>query len=286
MAVQKRGLGKGLGALIPDVERPQEAPTLLVEIDRIGPNPVQPRRLFDDKKIEELAGSVRDKGIIQPLLVRRSGDRYELIAGERRLRAAIKAGLAEVPVVVREATDNEALQLALIENVQREDLNPIEEASAYRRLHEEFQWNQEEIADKVGKSRPTVANTMRLLLLPKDVQQQVTQGSLPAGQARALLGLESEPLIVAAAREVVAKGLSTRETEKLVRRLKSGKKKRKEASLSDPNLRALVEGLQRSLGTKVRLVQRSKSGSGKIEIDYYSAADLQRIIDTMAVRQS
>lgn len=284
--MQKRGLGKGLGALIPDVERPQEAPTLLVEIDRIGPNPVQPRRLFDDKKIEELAGSVRDKGIIQPLLVRRSGDRYELIAGERRLRAAIKAGLAEVPVVVREATDNEALQLALIENVQREDLNPIEEASAYRRLHEEFQWNQEEIADKVGKSRPTVANTMRLLLLPKDVQQQVTQGSLPAGQARALLGLESEPLIVAAAREVVAKGLSTRETEKLVRRLKSGKKKRKEASLSDPNLRALVEGLQRSLGTKVRLVQRSKSGSGKIEIDYYSAADLQRIIDTMAVRQS
>ncbi len=280
--MQKRGLGKGLGALIPDIEKAPESPTLQVEIQRIDPNPFQPRRLFDEKKIAELAVSVREKGIIQPLVVRQSGNRYDLIAGERRLRAAIKAGLTQVPVVVREATNNEALQLALIENVQREDLNPIEEAGAYRQLQEEFQWTQEEIAERVGKSRPAVANTVRLLLLPKAVQQQVIEGSVPAGQARALLGLENESLIVAAAREVVAKGLSTRETEKLVRRLKTGRHRKKESFPSDPNLRALVEGLQRSLGTKVRLVHRSKSGRGKIEIEYYSNADLQRIIDTIA----
>ncbi len=279
--MQKRGLGKGLGALIPDIENTPKAPALQVEIERIAPNPFQPRRLFDDQKLEELAGSVRDQGIIQPLVVRRTGEGYELVAGERRLRAAIKAGLTAVPVIVRQATDNEALQLALIENLQREDLNPIEEATAYRRLQEEFHWSQEEIAAKVGKSRPAIANIMRLLLLPGDVQRQITQGNLPAGQARALLGLESESLILAAAREVVANGLSTRETEKLVRRLKSGGKRKKEASPSDPNVRALVEGLQRSLGTKVRLVHRSKSGRGKIEIDYYSTADLERIVEAM-----
>ncbi len=284
--MQKRGLGRGLGALIPEIEKNEEAPTFQVEVDRISPNPLQPRRSFDDTKIEELAGSVREKGIIQPLLVRRSGDGYELIAGERRLRAAVKAGLTEVPVIVRQATDNEALQLALIENVQREDLNPIEEGNAYQRLRDEFHWSQEEIAGKIGKSRPAIANSIRLLLLPKEVQQEVAQGRLPVGQARALLGINGEALIVAAAREVVAKGLSTRETERLARRLKSGRKRKRDALMSDPDLRALVESLQRSLGTKVRLRHQSKSGRGKIEIEYYSAMDLERIIQTITVRQN
>ena len=279
IAVQKKGLGKGLGALIPDFEA-KESPRLEVEVDRIVPNPLQPRRLFDEAKIDELAASVREKGIVQPLLVRRGRDGYELIAGERRLRAALKVGLREVPVVVREASDQEALQLALIENLQREDLNPIEEATAYRRLQEEFQLSQEAIAEKVGKSRPAVANSMRLLFLPQEVQRQLAQGNLPAGQARALLGLEREPLILAAVREVIAKGLSTRETEKLVRRLKSGKRRR-EAPIMEPNLRLLMERLQRSLGTKVRLVHRARSGKGKIVIEYYSPAELERIIQVM-----
>lgn len=279
--MQKKGLGRGLGALISDIDTTRDSPNLQVGVDRIAPNPFQPRLSFDEAKIDELAASVRNNGIIQPLLVRHSGDGYELIAGERRLRAAIKAGLREVPVVVREASDNELLQLALIENLQREDLNPIEEASAYRRLQEMFDWSQEKIGDKVGKSRPAVANSMRLLLLPKEVQQELARGKLPVGQARALLGLEAEALVLAAAREVMAKGLSTRQTERLVRRLKLGRRRRKD-TVSDPDLRSLVEGLQRSLGTKVRFVHRVKSGRGKIEIEYYSAADLERIIQVMA----
>ncbi len=282
IGVQKKGLGKGLSALIPGIDAPRETSNLQVEVDRIASNPSQPRRSFDEAKIDELAASVRDQGIIQPLVVRRVGEGYELIAGERRLRAARKAGLREVPVIVREASNSETLQLALLENLQREDLNSIEEATAYQRLQEEFELSQEEIAQKVGKSRPAVANCMRLLLLPKEVQQEVTRGKLPAGQARALLGLENETLVLAAARDVIAKGLSTRETERLVARLKSGRKRRKrETSLSDSNLRSLVEQMQRSLGTKVRLLHRAGSGRGKVEIEYYSLADLERIIQMM-----
>ncbi len=283
----KKGLGRGLSALIPDAPTSNDSPALEVEVEKIAANRLQPRRSFDDTTIEELATSIRDKGIIQPLLVRRrDGDGYELIAGERRLRAAIKAGLTKVPVVVREATDNEALQLALIENVQREDLNPIEEASAYSRLREEFQWRQEEIASRVARSRPAVANSMRLLLLPKEIQEEVARGKLPAGQARALLGLEREALIIAGGRAVIAKGLSTRETERLVRRLKLGRRRHREAISSDPDLRSLIEGLQRSLGTKVRLVQRGKLGTGRIEIEYYSVSDLERIVRMMTGNKS
>ena len=279
--MQKKGLGKGLGALIPGAEEAKDSAIFQVGVDRIRPNPQQPRRLFDESKIEELAASVREKGVIQPLLVRRGEDGYELIAGERRLRAAARAGLKEVPVVVREAEDVESLQLALIENLQREDLNPIEEATAYRRLQGGFGWGQEEIAVRVGRSRPAVANSMRLLSLPREIQDEVARGKLPAGQARALLGLEREAVMLATAREVIAKGLSTRETEKLVVRLRSGRGKRREATTLDPDLRSLVEKLQRSVGTKVRLVPRGSSGKGKIEIEYYSPTDLDRIIRVM-----
>ena len=286
ISLPKKGLGRGLGALIPGASEPRletdgGALSFRVEVDRITPSPFQPRRTFDEAKIEELAASIRNQGIIQPLVVRRKGDGYELIAGERRWRAAMRAGLAQVPIVVRDASDHEALQLALVENLQREDLNPIEEANGYRRLLEEFQWSQEEMAEKVGKSRPAIANSMRLLSLPTEVQQEVSSGNLPAGQARALLGLHSEPLILSAYREVLAKGLSTRETEKLVRHLLLGRRRRRQVPLIDPDLRSIVEELQRLLGTRVRLLPKARSARGKIEIEYYSLPDLDRIIQTI-----
>ena len=209
-----------------------------------------------------------------------------MIAGERRWRAAMKAGLTEVPAVIRDASDNEALQLALVENLQREDLNPIEEASGYRRLQEEFHWSQEEMADKVGKSRPAIANSLRLLSLPNEVQQEIAQGNLPAGQARALLGLHSEALMISTCRDVIAKGLSTRETEKLVRALVTGRRRRRQLPLVDPDLRAVVENMQRALGTRVRLLPKARSTKGKIEIEYYSLPDLERIIQTITASQS
>jgi ParB family transcriptional regulator, chromosome partitioning protein len=292
MSLQKTGLGKGLSALIP-VAPPQSAPSTIsndpkaeVDIDKITPSPFQPRRAFDETKLQEMAMSIRNQGIIQPLIVRAKGERFELIAGERRWRAAMKAGLNRVPVVVREASDHDALQLALIENLQREDLNPIEEASGYRRLQEEFTWSQEEVAEKVGKSRPAVTNALRLLSLPSEVQQEVASGNLPAGQARALLGLQSEAVIMTAYREVIARALSARETEKLVRNLKLGRRRQRELATVDPDLRSLVEELQRALGTKIRLLPKARSNKGKIEIEYYSLPDLERIIGTITMRSN
>ena len=288
-STQKRGLGRGLSALIPTAAEPhtqasQKSSPSDVAVDRITPSPFQPRRTFDEAKLEELAASIRHQGIIQPLVVRPQGDGFELIAGERRWRAAMRAGLSRVPVVIRNASDHEALQLALVENLQREDLNPIEEASGYRRLQEEFHWSQEEMADKVGKSRPAIANSLRLLTLPTEVQQELTAGNLPAGQARALLGLHTEPLIISACREVIAKGLSTRETEKMVRALLIGRKRRRPLPLVDPDLKSVVENLQRSLGTRVRLLPKARSTKGKIEIEYYTLADLERIIQVISTR--
>jgi ParB family chromosome partitioning protein len=292
MSLQKTGLGKGLSALIP-VAPPQslqntssDDPKTQVDIDNISPSPFQPRRAFDEIKLQELAVSIRNQGIIQPLVVRPKGERFELIAGERRWRAAMKAGLSTVPVVVRQASDRDALQLALIENLQREDLNPIEEAVGYRRLQDEFTWSQEEVAEKVGKSRPAVTNALRLLSLPSEVQQEVASGNLPAGQARALLGLQSEAVIITAYREVIARALSTRETEKLVRNLKLGRRRRRESAAVDPDLRSLVEELQRALGTKIRVLPKARSNKGKIEIEYYSLPDLERIIGTITTRSS
>jgi ParB family chromosome partitioning protein len=285
MSTPKKGLGRGLSALIPAAEpkaEPRgESSTHEVAVDRITPSPFQPRRTFDEGKIEELAASIRNQGIIQPLVVRPKGDNFELIAGERRWRAALKAGLTRVPVVVRNADDHEALQHALVENLQREDLNPIEEANGYKRLQEEFQWSQEEMAERVGKSRPAIANSIRLLGLPAEVQQEVSAGNLPAGQARALLGLHTEPLILSACREIIAKGLSTRETEKMVRHLLMGRKRKRPVPLIDPDLKSIVEDLQRSLGTRVRLLPKARSAKVKNEIEYYTLADLERIIQTI-----
>ena len=286
MPMQKKGLGRGLSALIPAVAEPKTAPSQdsspkQVAVDRITTSPFQPRRSFDETKIDELASSIRNQGIIQPLIVRPKTDGFELIAGERRWRAAMRAGLSHVPVVVRDASDNEAMQIALVENLQREDLNAIEEANGYRRLQEEFHWSQEEMAEKVGKSRPAIANSLRLLTLPSEVQQEVASGNLPAGQARALLGLHTEPLIISACREVIAKGLSTRETEKMVRTLLVGRRRRRQAPLLDPDLKSIVEELQRTLGTRVRLMPKARTAKGKVEIEYYSVADLERIVETI-----
>jgi len=290
MAMQKKGLGRGLSALIPSAElktesRAEQTPPEIT-VDRITPSPFQPRRSFDEAKIEELAGSIRNQGIIQPLVVRPKGDGFELIAGERRWRAAMKAGLSRVPVVIREASDHEALQLALVENLQREDLNAIEEANGYRRLQEEFHWSQEEMAERVGKSRPAIANSLRMLSLPAEVQQEVVAGNLPAGQARALLGLHTEALIISASREVITKGLSTRETEKMVRLLLIGRKRRRQVSLIDPDLKSIVEELQRALGTRVRLIPKARTSKGKIEIEYYTLPDLERIIQSITKRNT
>jgi ParB family transcriptional regulator, chromosome partitioning protein len=287
--MQKKGLGRGLSALIPNVaeakgELPQDSSPKQVAVDRITTSPFQPRRSFDEAKIVELASSIRNQGIIQPLIVRPKNDGFELIAGERRWRAAMRAGLSHVPIVVRDASDHEAMQIALVENLQREDLNSIEEANGYRRLQEEFHWSQEEMAEKVGKSRPAIANSMRLLTLPNEVQQEVVSGNLPAGQARALLGLHTEPLIISACREVISKGLSTRETEKMVRTLLVGRRRRRQAPLLDPDLKSIVEQLQRTLGTRVRLMPKARSAKGKVEIEYYTAADLERIVETITKR--
>ena len=286
MPIQKKGLGRGLSALIPavaeaKVEAPADNSPKQVAVDRITSSPFQPRRSFDEAKIDELAASIRNQGIIQPLIVRPKNDGFELIAGERRWRAAMRAGLSHVPVVVRDASDHEAMQIALVENLQREDLNSIEEANGYRRLQEEFHWSQEEMAEKVGKSRPAIANALRLLTLPNEVQQEVSSGKLPAGHARALSGLHTEPLILSACREVIAKGLSTRETEKMVRTLLVGRRRRRQAPLLDPDLKSIVEELQRTLGTRVRLMPKARSAKGKVEIEYYTAADLERIVETI-----
>ncbi|MCY4486076.1 MAG: ParB/RepB/Spo0J family partition protein [Deltaproteobacteria bacterium] len=281
--MQKPRLGRGLDALLPKStptvrESAPEPGPMTVHPSLIIPNPNQPRRIFDEARIDELARSIEDSGILQPLVVRTSSNGYELIAGERRLRAAQRLGLPEVPVIIHETVDPNTLLLALIENLQREDLNPIEEAAAFAELQEQFNLTQEQVAGKVGRSRSAVANSLRLLSLPDDIKQHVARGELPAGQARALLALENRAMLAAAVREVMAKDLSTRETEALVKRLKSEKRPKTEHRL-DPDLANLVETLQRRLGTRVRLMHRARDGKGKLEIEYYSQDDLGRITD-------
>jgi ParB family chromosome partitioning protein len=256
------------------VERePSPAGSSEAPIESIRPNPYQPRDAFDQESLAELAASIREQGLLQPLIVRRAGEGFELIAGERRFRAAMMAGLERVPVTVRDANDRESLELALIENLQREDLNPIEEARAYQRLMEEFSLGQEEIARRVGKNRSTVSNAIRLLQLPPDVRARVESGALSAGHARSLLGLVSGEEQAEAADRVIRERLSVREVERLVR------KRTRPISPApvDPDRRALETDLSRELGTRVRLVP-GKNGAGRIEIEYYSAAELDGLL--------
>ncbi len=284
--MEKRpALGKGLSALIPDAPEPRPA-TVEVDVDRLTPNTFQPRNQFDDERLEELAQSIRANGIIQPIVVRKVGDRFHIIAGERRWRAAQKAGLLKVPVVVRDVApgqERSVLEMALIENIQRENLNPIDEALAYRRLADEFSLTQEQISTAVGKDRATVANVLRLLRLPDEVRAQVASGGLSMGHARALLGLSVESDVRAVARDVIARALSVRETEALVRRTVEGKKKGSPEPAAKPptdvHTRAAEDRLRLRFGTRVRIVRQGKRG--RIEIDFGSEDELIRLFEQL-----
>ena len=281
---KRPALGKGLSALIPDTIEPRLGP-LEIDIDRLVPNSFQPRRQMDDARLEELARSIKSNGIIQPIVVRRSGDRFHIIAGERRWRAAQLAGLPRVPVVVREIVagqERSLLEMALIENIQRENLNPIDEAQAYKRLTEEFRLTQDDIASAVGKDRATVANVLRLLKLPEEVRTDVATGNLSMGHARALLALPKEADQRRLARDVIARSLSVRETESLVRKTvesQAPKATEEQAKPVDVHTRAAEDRLKLLLGARVRIVRQGEKG--RIEIDFASEAELIRIFDQL-----
>lgn len=278
-------LGRGLGSLLPDSMDIDETQREFFRcpINAIQPNPYQPRREMDDDALAQLAESIREKGVLQPLVVREidNSGAYELIAGERRLRAAKRIGLNEVPVIVKQADPEDRLELALIENIQRQNLNPIDEALAYKRLADEFALTQEEIAKKVGKDRSTVANTMRLLLLPDYAKQDVTENRMSMGHARVLLGVENEESLRELRDSIISQGLSVRQTERIVasNKKKPGKKgasrKNQAPGLPDAYCAALADDISRALDAKSRISQTGMRG--KIEIDYYSLDDLERL---------
>lgn len=277
--VKKMGLGKGMGALLPVVEDHGKK-YFSCPIEEIKPNKEQPRKTFVNEKLEELAASIREKGIIQPLVVVKKDGHYELIAGERRWRAAQKAGLREVPVVIQDVSEETALEMALIENIQREDLNAVEEAEAYHALLERFSLSQEELAKRVGKERSTIANALRLLRLPDEIKRDVAEERISMGHARALLTLE-DPQEQKAARDEIVKGrLSVREAEALVKRKKAGpsKKAAKPAGL-DPDQKDLLERIQRHFAAKVNLKRAGRGG--KLEISYSDQKDLTRIVELL-----
>jgi len=283
MAAKPRGLGKGLNATIGAdivsevIDRPR---AIEISVDRLSPNPFQPRRSFTEEGLEQLAESIRHHGILQPIVVRPSGDGYQLIAGERRWRAAQIAGLQRIPAVVRELDDPSMVQVALIENLQREDLNPIEEASAYRRLMDEFNMTQEQLSSTIGRSRPAIANAVRLLNLPTEIQRAVEERKLSEGHARCLLAISDQEDQLKVAAQIIANGLNVRQAEELVRgttRDVSRETIRKRTSEDDPDAVRLTQRLGERLGTRVKL-----SGSvrkGKLEIEYYSTEDLDRILE-------
>lgn len=279
--MNRKALGRGLGALLSSDTTVHFGPEATeVDVESIVPGPMQPRTHFDEGSLEGLADSIRAHGIVQPLLVRRQGDRYELIAGERRWRAARLAGLSRVPVVVKEVPDQDLLEIALIENIQRENLNPIEEAQAYRRLIENVGLTQEALATRVGRDRSYITNYLRLLKLPDDLQQLVVEGRLSTGHARTILGLAHVDLQRKIARQVIDGALSVRATEHLVRKAVEGSPA-KTASTVDPNIRAAETKLRRALGTQVRIVQLRGEGPGKIEISFFSNQDLDRIYNLL-----
>ncbi len=280
MPKKRTGLGKGLDALIPGGGSASRG-VQHISVGAIHPNPRQPRSRFASEDLEELAASIREHGVIQPLIVRRGGSpgRYTLIAGERRLQAARKAGLKTVPVILREASEQELLELALIENVQRADLNPLETAEAYRQLSEDFGLSHEDIARRVGKSRSAVTNTLRLLEAPPSIQQAVLEKRISEGHARALLGLPTPQAQAAALQTVVSKGLTVRQTEDLVRKLRGQKTAAKSSPQAPPALQDLEERLRARLNTKVRL-KYGKNG-GTITIHYYSDEELEALLEQL-----
>jgi len=284
----RKALGKGLSSLLPSrpVAQPvaPTAPTVAPDgpinklpIHAIEPNPLQPRSVFDAARLAELSQSIRANGVIQPLIVRKVGDQFHLVAGERRWRAAKLAGLAEVPVVVQELSDNRVLEVALIENIQREDLNPIEVATAFEKLAGELGLSHEEIGQRTGKDRSTITNMLRLLRLPGDIQIMLAEKRLSMGHAKAILALPDEDLQREVAEKAASQGLSVRQVEQMVQKMTQSREPKKGAEAEvDPNVKAAIRELEDALGTKVRIIERAP-GKGRIEIDYYSTDDLDRI---------
>ena len=274
--MSKRGLGKGLSALIPGAGQEVGGELLELAIDSIAPNPGQPRTAMDEEHIAELADSIRKVGVIQPIVVRPHGEKYQIIAGERRWRAARAAGLEKVPVRLMMCTDTEALALALIENLQREDLNPIEEARGYRRLVDDYQMTQAELADRVSKSRSAVTNTLRLLDLPEDIQQLLYDNQISAGHARAILSIADDDRRHTLARKCVDEGLSVREAESLAKLLAAGASVQARRPVAPKSYKIVARRLRRLLSTNVRVRQTAKKG--KIEIDFHDEDELMRIV--------
>ncbi|OGP93489.1 MAG: chromosome partitioning protein ParB [Deltaproteobacteria bacterium RBG_16_48_10] len=283
MVTKKMGLGKGLGALLPELEIEESKTLLYCGIEEIRPNRFQPRKHFDESRLQELVDSIKEKGVLEPLLVRKVADGYELIAGERRWRAAQKAGLREVPVLVKEMEDGEVIVVSLIENLQRDDLNPLEEAGAYKRLVDEFGITQEELGTRLGKDRTSITNTLRLLKLPAEVKDQLLQNRISSGHARAILSLEMKEQQKELCNLIIQKGLSVREAEALAKRWSKKPKKvttpEKRGGDLESQLSALGDSLRRHLGTRVQIA--SKGQRGKIEIEYYSFDDLERIVEAI-----
>lgn len=278
----KKRLGKGLHALIPTMDDDRQGVSD-ISINAIKPNPFQPRKDFDEEKIKELALSIKEHGLIQPIVVRTRGDFYELIAGERRWRALQMLGRQTIPAIIKEYSDGQMLEVALIENLQREDLNPIEEASAYKKLMEEFELTQEELSNRIGKSRSVIANSIRLLNLPAEVQGMLEAGSITTGHGRTLVSLENEALQIKLAEKIAGEHLNVRDTEKIVKRLLTGtrtiQKRNIEKEERDILLLDIEDRLKQILGTKVKIIKgRNK---GKIVIEYYSGDELERIIETI-----
>lgn len=280
----KPALGRGLSALIPQKEKEKANNREILDLDirSVKPNEYQPRRIFKDSALNDLVASIKEKGVIQPIIVRTSSDNtYELIAGERRLRAAGIAGLKVIPAIVKEAAPAEALELALIENIQREDLNPLETAEAFQRLIKEFNLTHDDLSQKVGKDRATVTNYLRILKLPLEIKKWIAEGSLSIGHAKALLQVENQRLQIEIASKIIKGGLSVRETEALSKKSSaSGASSSKLHSSKDPQITSLEEKLIHSLGTKVRLIHKSNK-RGRIEIDYFSLEELDRLLEIL-----
>jgi ParB family chromosome partitioning protein len=282
--MNRKALGRGLGALLSsDRTIDLGAESSEVDLSSIVPGPMQPRVNFDEAALESLAESIKTHGVVQPLLVRRHGEGFELIAGERRWRAAKMAGLTRVPVLVKDVNDENLLEIALIENIQREDLNPIEEAQAYKRLIDSVGLTQEALAARIGRDRSYITNYLRLLKLPPDLQQLVIEGRLSTGHARTILGLSHADVQRRLARQVIDDGLSVRATEILVQKASADRPARtvRAAPSVDPNIRAAETKLRRALGTQVRIVQMGSEGRGRVEISFYNAQDLDRLYDLL-----
>lgn len=290
----QRGLGKGLDSLIPASvagssgdKKEQKKTEMVVKIAKVEPNRDQPRKKFDEDALQELADSIKQFGLLQPILVQDRKDYYEIIAGERRWRAAKIAGLKEIPVIVREYTDQEIVEISLIENIQREDLNPIEEALAYKRLLEEFQLKQDEVAERVSKSRTAVTNSMRLLKLCDGVQQMIIDDMLSTGHARALIPIEDQEIQLQLAQKIFDEKLSVREVEKLVKGILKPDKQKPKKEEKQQTLQYIYQDIENRLkekfSRKVEISSKGKNGSGKIEIEFYSNEDLDRLVETLSM---